>query len=95
MEGIYIFANGARYLGAFDDSLNFVGLGTFLYADGACYYGSFKQSLRDTIGAMWYTDGVYVGRWSNGVRHGDGFLRVGNKFYDGDFANDQILGELI
>ena len=95
LEGIYIFANGARYLGAFDESLNFTGLGTLLYADGACYYGGFNQSLRDNVGAMWYTDGVYVGRWSNNVRHGDGFLRVGDKFFDGEFVNDQMVGEMI
>ena len=95
LEGIYIFANGARYLGAFDESLNFTGLGTLLYADGACYYGGFNQSLRDNVGAMWYTDGVYVGRWSNNVRHGDGFLRVGDKFFEGEFINDQIVGEMI
>jgi len=94
-EGIYIFANGARYLGAFDQSLNFTGLGTFLYTDGACYYGAFNNSLRDNIGAMWYTDGVYVGRWSNGIRHGDGFLRVGDKFFEGEFFNDQMVGEMI
>ena len=95
MEGIYIFANGARYLGAFDESLNFTGLGTLLYADGACYYGGFNQSLRDNVGAMWYTDGVYVGNWSNNVRHGDGFLRVGDKFFEGEFVNDQMVGEII
>ncbi len=91
-EGIYIFANGARYLGAFDDDLNFTGLGTLLYADGACYYGRFNQSKRDGIGAMWYTDGAYVGRWSNNVRHGDGFLRLDNgTFFDGQFYNDQMV----
>ena len=94
LEGIYIFANGARYLGKFDNNLDFEGLGTLLYADGACYYGTFNHSLRDGLGAMWYTDGAYVGRWSNNVRHGDGFLRVGDKFYEGDFANDQPLGAL-
>ncbi len=94
-EGVYIFANGMRFLGTFDDALNFYGLGTLLYADGACYYGNFNQSMRDGVGAMWYTDGVYVGRWSNNVRHGDGFLRVGDKFYDGEFYNDQITGEMI
>ena len=94
MEGIYIFANGARYLGAFDESLNFTGLGTILYADGSCYHGGFYQSMREGVGAMWYIDGVYVGKWSNNVRHGDGFLRIGDKFYDGEFVNDQILGEM-
>ena len=95
LEGIYIFANGARYLGAFDESLNFTGLGTLLYADGACYYGGFHQSLRDNIGARWYTDGVYVGKWSNNVRHGDGFLRIEDKFFEGEFVNDQMIGEMI
>ena len=35
-----------------------------------------------------------MGRWSNDMRHGDGFLRVEDKFYDGEFYNDQILGEM-
>ena len=94
-EGIYIFANGARYLGCFDDTLNFTGLATILYADGTCYHGNFNQSVREGVGAMWYTDGVYVGRWSNNLRHGDGFLRVNDKFYEGEFANDMILGNMI
>ena len=94
LEGIYIFANGTRYLGAFDESLNFTGLGTILYADGTCYHGGFNQSLRSNVGAMWYTDGVYVGGWSNDVRHGDAFLRIEDKFFEGEFYNDQIVGEI-
>lgn len=94
LEGIYIFANGARYLGTFDENLNFDGLGTILYADGSCYYGVFCQSLRDGIGTMWYSDGVYTGHWENDVRAGYGMLRVENKFYEGDFENDQPLGDI-
>ena len=92
VEGVYIFANGVRYLGAFDDTLNFTGIGTLLYTDGACYYGQFNQSQRDGVGAMWYTDGAYVGKWSNNVRHGDGFLRLDDgTFFDGQFYNDQMV----
>lgn len=92
LEGLYIFANGARYLGAFDDTLNFTGLGTLLYADGTWYYGQFNRSQRDGVGAMWYTDGAYVGKWSNNMRHGDGFLKLDNgKFFDGQFYNDQMV----
>lgn len=94
-EGIYIFANGTRYLGSFDQTLNFTDLGTLLYADGTCYYGAFNRSLRDNVGAMWYIDGVYVGMWSNNLRHGDGFLRVGDKFFEGEFVNDKMVGEMI
>lgn len=93
-EGIYLFANGARYLGCFDENLHFTGLGVLMYADGTCYYGGFNQSQRDKVGAMWYTDGVYVGNWSNGLRHGDGFLRVGDKFFEGEFYNDQMCGAM-
>ncbi len=90
LEGLYIFANGARYLGCFDENLNFVGKGFLLYCDGAFYYGDFKDSLRDGVGAMWYTNGVYIGDWSNNMRHGEGFLRLENgKFFDGQFYNDQ------
>ena len=36
------------------------------------------------------TDGVYIGDWSNNMRHGEGFLRLANgKFFDGQFYNDQ------
>lgn len=92
LEGIYIFANGARYLGSFDDTLHFIGHGTILYADGTCYSGQFNQSQRDGIGAMWYTDGAYVGEWSNNLRHGYGSLRAGNgNFFDGQFYNDQMV----
>lgn len=91
-EGIYLFANGARYLGPFDQSLNFSGVGTLLYADGGCYFGRFVQSQRDGFGTMWYSDGVYVGDWSNNVRHGTGMLRLDNgKFFDGEFCNDQVV----
>lgn len=91
-EGIYLFANGVRYLGSFDDNLQFTGLGTLLYPDGSCYYGGFVNSMREGVGAMWYPDGVYIGRWSNNMRHGDGFFRsINTKFYDGYFENDQMV----
>lgn len=92
LKGIYIFANGTRYLGEFDENLNFVNFGTIVYSDGTYYHGSFKDSLRDGIGAMWYTDGVYIGEWSNGMRHGEGSLKLKNgKFYEGFFENDQLV----
>ena len=91
-EGVYIFANGLRYLGVFDDTLNFTGMGTLLYTDGGWYHGNFTRSMRDGLGAMWYTDGAYVGQWSNNMRHGDGFLRLDNgTFFDGQFYNDQMV----
>lgn len=91
-EGIYIFANGTRYFGKFDDSLNFTEVGVLLYPNGACYYGEFRDSLREGFGAMWYTDAAYVGRWHNNMRHGDGFLRLANgKFFDGEFENDEMV----
>lgn len=94
-EGLYIFANGARYLGQFDEKLQFAGVGTLMYADGACYHGVFEESMRHGIGVMWYTNGAYVGHWLNDMRHGDGSLRVDDKFFDGEFYNDQPVGEMV
>lgn len=89
-QGLYILANGARYLGCFDESLHFSGLGTLFYAGGGVYHGNFVRSKREGVGAQWYPDGVYVGYWANDMRNGSGFLRLENgTFYDGTFYNDQ------
>ncbi len=88
-EGLYIFADGTRYLGKFDESLHFVDRGLIWYADGTVYDGEFVGSMRHGVGAMWYPDGVYVGNWSNNVRHGFGYLRQENNFFEGYFDNGQ------
>ncbi len=90
--GIYIFASGSRYLGNFDEDYYIVGRGMRMYESGnTYYYGESSQSMRNGVGAMWYTNGVYVGHWADDMRQGHGFLRVDDKFYDGQFNNDELV----
>lgn len=92
-NGLYIFANGVRYLGAFDDNKNMCGFGTLLYPNGAYYHGELLNSNRHGTGCMWYTDGIYFGNWSDNMRHGNGFFKdLNGKFNDGEWVNDEFIG---
>ena len=88
-KGLYIWQNGLRYLGEFDELHRMTGMGTLIYTDGACYVGEQQAGVKHGLGYQLYKDGAYVGDWVNGLRV-DGVLRLENgKCYAGEFINDQ------
>lgn len=88
-KGIYIWKNGERYIGEFDENLQKVGVGLTLYPDGTYYYGHYDEGLKNGLGIQLYTDGVYCGAWEYEMRM-TGYLRLENGVcFAGDFENDQ------
>lgn len=91
--GLYIIANGIRYIGAFDRNLRFTGIGLVLYQDGTYYYGELSNGAFRGQGYRLYTDGAYSGAFVNGQRE-QGCLRLSDgTCFIGDFENDQPVYE--
>lgn len=88
-KGLYIWANGQRYLGEFDEQFRMTGLGLTIYENGAYYFGNYVSGLKNGYGLQIYTDGAFFGEWENESRI-QGALRLedGKCFY-GYFKNDQ------
>lgn len=88
-KGLYIYADGERYLGELLDGLKH-GEGMTLYADGTYYDGIYQNGERNIYGTMWYTDSIYSGEWYNGIRHGVGYFKQDNGYcFGGDWRNDE------
>ncbi len=90
-KGIYIWKNGQRYLGEFDEELKMIGNGLMLYPDGTYYYGQYNEGMKNGIGIQLYTDGIYCGAWEYDMRI-NGYLRLENgACFFGEFENDQPI----
>jgi len=89
--GIYIWANGERYHGNFNNGLKY-GFGLTIFENGSYYNGDYQNSKEHGMGAMWYLDSVYIGEWSNGVKHGFGSCKYadGTSFM-GDWEDDSPI----
>lgn len=88
-RGLYIWANGQRYLGEFDETLHMTGYGITIYPNGAYYAGQYIAGAKNGWGFQIYTDGAYSGEWQNEVRT-YGALRLENgQCFLGEFVNDQ------
>ncbi|XP_076235725.1 uncharacterized protein LOC143180079 [Calliopsis andreniformis] len=93
-EGVYRWANGARYKGEFQQNqIHGKGL---LEWDSVCWYeGDFVNGLRHGRGLL--VDGgiryMYTGHWYRGQKHGKGYCRYGDKSsYDGDWVMNKMNG---
>lgn len=86
--GLYIYADGERYLGEFCDWAKH-GRGITIYTDGTYYDGTYQNGEKDGVGTMWYVDGVYYGEWQNGMRHGVGIYKQSDGYcFEGNWQND-------
>ena len=85
--GIYIFANGARYYGRFQNN-KFDDMGLILYPDGTYYFGGFRNGVYDDWGYRLYSDGAYSGEFKWGQRT-KGWLRTQDRCFFGQFEDDQ------
>lgn len=87
------------YLGQFVDSVQH-GTGRWEYKNGDVYEGHFVEGERHGEGRMSWggQDKEYVGQWNDGVPHGRGKIRIGEKtrdaFYiDGKPCTSQALAD--
>jgi len=70
--GVYLFANGAAYVGMFAGGKR-EGLGCMILPDGGLYEGYLVADKFDGQGQYSYPDGSkYTGMWAGGKKHGPG-----------------------
>ncbi len=70
--GIYVWADGSRYSGGFQDGLQH-GHGSLSFSNGASYVGDWKRGTRNGMGTGIFPDGrVLAGRWSENHFEGAG-----------------------
>ncbi|ETV97519.1 hypothetical protein H310_09436 [Aphanomyces invadans] len=91
--GVYEFADGGKYTGAWKDSVQ-CGMGTAEYPNGTKYVGQWKDGKYHGQGTWSTTSGVeFVGEWKNGMREGKGRLQLpSGAVYDGEFYKNQRHG---
>ncbi|MDP7647112.1 MAG: SHOCT domain-containing protein, partial [Candidatus Woesearchaeota archaeon] len=83
--GTFTYADGAKYVGEFEDDKKH-GQGTFTLANGDKYIGGWKDDKRHGQGTLTLADGEkYVGGWKDDKRHGQGTYTYasGNKYIGG------------
>lgn len=90
-RGIYIFADGERYLGEFYNDRK-SGKGLTLYKNGTRYDGMYREGKRHGFGSMWYSDGFYWGEFVNDIREGYGVCKQLDGFcFCGNWSQNQPL----
>jgi len=67
------YADGATYVGAFNEAGQIEGQGTYTWASGAKYVGAWKAGKQEGQGTYTFADGAkYVGAWKAGKQEGQG-----------------------
>jgi hypothetical protein len=93
-QGAFIYANGERHGGQWQDDRLINGRGTFVLADGAKYVGEFLNGAPHGLGTYTRVDGAkYVGELREGRFNGQGTLSwpEGARFV-GDFLGGEPSG---
>lgn len=93
-EGIYVYADGAVYKGAFQAGRK-NGRGEMFYANGDVYKGPFEKGERQGFGTYTYANGDrYVGEFLEGRMKGMGAYRFADgATFKGTFQNDGAMGD--
>lgn len=91
---INIWENKACYVGAIDDSDDFIE-GTYYYFTGDYYTGEYKNNLRSGKGTAYFANGdVYVGQWKDDAMNGSGTYYYGGttstEYYKGNMTNNKM-----
>lgn len=92
--GLYVFKNGARYLGDYRCQLKH-GVGKFYYPDGSTYEGEWKKDLKHGHGIYVYQNGdIYEGAWYKGKPHGVGnyYFKEADVTFHGTWVNGVRMG---
>ena len=88
-KGIYIYADGTRYLGEFDDDKGKTGTGLTLFNDGSYYFGEYQQNRMHGNGYRLYIDGAFSGVFLNDERYSGALKLENGTCFFGQFENDQ------
>ncbi len=95
-KGRFIFANGEKYIGEFQNSLPH-GRGAYHNNDGTVYRGPFVNGKRQGYGTLTFSNGEsYIGEFKNNMRHGEGIYTFKDgkqqkgKWRDGTFVEEII-----
>ncbi|EQC39359.1 hypothetical protein SDRG_03562 [Saprolegnia diclina VS20] len=91
--GVYTFADGGKYVGAWKDSMP-CGPGTAEYPNGSKYQGNWRDGKYHGLGTWEAADGTtYEGSWKDGLRDGKGKLVLpSGATYDGQFFQNYRHG---
>eukprot|EP00040_Diaphanoeca_grandis_P002509 m.21967 g.21967 ORF g.21967 m.21967 type:complete len:279 (-) comp13630_c0_seq1:210-1046(-) len=93
-KGKMRWSNGQKYTGGwFNDEMH--GKGTLREINGDKYFGSMEANIKSGKGTLTYKNieqGIYVGDFQNGVRHGKGVQTLPGGKYDGDWDDDAMHG---
>ncbi|ETV65922.1 hypothetical protein, variant 1 [Aphanomyces astaci] len=91
--GVYEFADGGKYTGAWKDSVQ-CGMGTAEYPNGTAYVGQWKEGKYHGQGKWSSKSGIeYAGEWKHGMRDGKGRLTLpSGATYEGEFYKNQRHG---
>ncbi|RHY60941.1 hypothetical protein DYB34_002992, partial [Aphanomyces astaci] len=91
--GVYEFADGGKYTGAWKDSVQ-CGMGTAEYPNGTAYVGQWKDGKYHGQGKWSSKSGIeYAGEWKHGMRDGKGRLTLpSGATYEGEFYKNQRHG---
>ena len=71
------------------------GAGVYTYPNGDTFDGAWASNKREGKGVYTYaaTGVTYEGLWSEGLKNGQGTIAYDNHTYEGNFTDDQPLGE--
>ena len=95
--GTLILWDGTRYVAEWENDVTGNGVITFPGGDKT-YKGQWSEGGLNGFGTMINnhnkdTDGVYVGKWKNNMRHGQGkYTWHDGEIYEGEYANDSENG---
>lgn len=93
-RGLYISADGSRYLGGWRDGLK-DGRGVHVSAEGHVYAGGYREGLRHGRGLYTRAEGAsYAGEWRDGTQHGRGAaVWPDGTVYEGRLVDGKPQGE--
>ncbi|XP_025204302.1 MORN repeat-containing protein 4 homolog [Melanaphis sacchari] len=92
--GAYVYEDGSKYIGDWNDRGRKHGLGHVQLKDNTRYEGGFSNGLCSGLGVLQYPDGArYEGEFMEGWFHGHGmFWRADGMKYEGQFRGGRIWG---
>lgn len=92
--GTYLFANGAKYIGDFQDGRAH-GKGIIYFNNGNKYIGQWENDNRQGKGRFVFNEGhEYLGGFRMNKFHGKGLMKYANgDRYEGNFRNNQPNGQ--
>ncbi len=91
----FIFNNGDKYIGEYNDEGIINGNGTYIFKNGNKYIGELKMGAFEGKGKLIYNNGdIYDGNWLNDKKEGLGKYTYSNgDIYEGNFKSGYMMGK--